>query len=104
MRAYEAAETETFNQKSCRSKPAPDWQWRHVACVAGKLKTVKEGGRDVFLIEEQKQLYETFVSAKRDIPNMQREINSAEEKPAEYLKVPDPPTFSMIAHPEHPVS
>lgn len=48
---------------------------------------MKEGGRDVFLIEEQKQLFETFGTARRDIPNMQQEISDAEEKPAEYLKV-----------------
>ena len=54
---------------------------------SGKLKIVKEGGRDTFLIEEQKQLYETFTKARRDIPLLQEDITAAEAKPAEYLKV-----------------
>jgi hypothetical protein len=73
---------------------------------AGKLKTKKEGGREVFLIEEQKQLFDTWSKAKRDVPNLQADIATAEGKPAEYLKarrlVLFPPQRRSWANPSKP--
>ena len=48
---------------------------------------MKEGGRETFVIEEQKQLYETFTRARRDIPLLQTDIAAAERNPAHYLTV-----------------
>lgn len=48
---------------------------------------MKEGGRETFVIEEQKQLYETFTRARRDIPLLQTDVAAAERTPAHYLSV-----------------